>query len=255
MAFLVAGAVLCGMPGLLGQAFSPYRGSFASFRLKVHSRLRTIEADLAAARGEAFHFRQRLGLPPLPAESRRLGTGGASPPEFTDPLEADLRRIALECELVRASLRQVGSRLQARRDLWRHIPMSCPVPSGYVSSRFGNRPDPFDSVSTFHAGLDIRAPSGSPVYATADGVVSQAACQAGHGLMAAVDHGNGFITRYAHAGALLVREGEAVRRGQLIARVGSSGRVTAPHLHYEVRRSGLALNPERFLAIRIGEPD
>jgi murein DD-endopeptidase MepM/ murein hydrolase activator NlpD len=78
--------------------------------------------------------------------------------------------------------------------------------------------------------------------------------QSGYGLLIDLDHQNGFVTRYAHAGELFVKEGDAVRRGQLMARVGSSGRVTAPHLHYEVRRAGVAVNPERFLAVRIGEP-
>lgn len=128
------------------------------------------------------------------------------------------------------------------------IPSLWPV-NGRVNSRFGDRLDPFSGEgSGFHSGVDISAPMGTPVHAAADGVVYAAEYAGGYGRMVVVDHGNGISTRYAHLSRYEVIAGEEVRRGQLIGYSGASGRVTAPHLHFEVRQGSSPVNPSRYLS-------
>lgn len=122
--------------------------------------------------------------------------------------------------------------------------------SGRLLSRFGEREDPFSGEGgEMHAGVDISAASGTPVHAAADGVVEFAAYRAdGYGKMVMIDHGNGLTTRYAHLSRIEVIPGEEIRRGDVLGYSGATGRVTAPHLHFEVRQGGLAVNPYPYLA-------
>ena len=122
------------------------------------------------------------------------------------------------------------------------------------TSGFGMRSDPFIRAPAMHTGLDIRADTGEPARATAAGTVTMAGWNGGYGRMVEVDHGNGFATRYAHLSAIDVEVGQAVRIGQIVGRVGSTGRSTGPHLHYETRVDGDAVDPQRFLraGVRLG---
>jgi len=128
------------------------------------------------------------------------------------------------------------------------VPSGTPVTDGNLSSNFGWRIDPFTGRNAFHEGVDFFADPGTPILAAASGVVVVAEFHPHYGRMVEVDHGNDLVTRYAHAQALHVKVGDIVRRGQRIADVGSSGRSTGPHLHFEVRYRGIAQNPARFLA-------
>ncbi len=228
-------------------------GAFEAPRDRIERRIRVLDEALRAMETEGEILRSRAGLPPVDEDVRKLGVGGTSLAPVADPLEEKLHRLNLECELQAASLREIVDRLRARRELWERIPLIAPISSGYLSSRFGPRLDPFTKRVEMHQGLDMRADTGSPVYASASGIVRAAGRQSGYGLVVIIDHENGLESRYAHAGSLNVREGDTVRRGQLIARVGSSGRVTAPHLHYEVRQFGQPLDPVRFLAADLAE--
>ena len=119
---------------------------------------------------------------------------------------------------------------------------------GYITSPYGRRLDPFNGKGVFHSGMDISAPYGSPVRATADGFVSMAGWDAGLGNTVRILHGNnGFSTTYGHLKEYLVRPGQAVQRGDLIGLVGSTGRTTGAHVHYEVKSKGLTVNPYRYL--------
>jgi len=129
----------------------------------------------------------------------------------------------------------------------RLLPSMPPVHSGYYSSNFGWRIDPFTGANAMHEGVDFVASAGTPVYASAGGVVDYAGLDASYGNMVEIDHGNDIVTRYAHASKVLVKVGQVVRRGQEIAEVGSTGRSTGNHLHFEVRYKGVAQNPVRFL--------
>jgi murein DD-endopeptidase MepM/ murein hydrolase activator NlpD len=115
------------------------------------------------------------------------------------------------------------------------------------TSNFGIRSDPFRGTAAFHPGVDIPCSTGTAVYATADGVIDKAERSGGYGNMVEIDHGRGIQTRFGHLSKILVTAGQKVKRGQLIALSGSTGRSTGPHLHYEVRIDGRAVNPMPFL--------
>ncbi len=127
------------------------------------------------------------------------------------------------------------------------IPSVQPVHSLSFTSNFGIRSDPFRGTAAMHAGVDIPGPIGTPIYATADGIIAHAGRQGGYGNMVEISHGKGIATRYGHLSKILVADNARVTRGQLIALMGSTGRSTGSHLHYEVRIDGHAVNPVPFL--------
>lgn len=132
------------------------------------------------------------------------------------------------------------------------LPTAMPIESyPYLSSSYGWRRNPFNGQLSMHEGLDFSAPDGTPIRTAAGGVVRTVMVHRGYGNMVEIDHGGGLMTRYAHAKTILVKEGEVVTRGQLIARVGSTGLSTGPHLHFEVRQDDKPLDPRVFLA---GQP-
>jgi len=127
------------------------------------------------------------------------------------------------------------------------LPSAAPVKEGFYSSNFGWRLDPFTGKNAMHEGVDYMVPMGTPISAAAGGIVVYADAHPQYGNMVEIDHGNDIITRYAHASRLLVTVGQVVKRGQEVAKVGSTGRSTGNHLHFEVRFKGMAQNPVRFL--------
>lgn len=126
-------------------------------------------------------------------------------------------------------------------------PSRMPIAQTWITSGFGGRADPFGGGAAFHKGIDFHASLGDPVMAVADGVVSYAGTRSGYGNVVEIDHGNGYVTRYAHNSRLLVKVGELVHRGDQVARAGSTGRSTGAHVHFEVWRDGRVVNPSRFL--------
>lgn len=164
-------------------------------------------------------------------------------------LEAEKRLDELEaqCELQQASFIEILGRLEEQETKWAHTPSICPVPNSWTSSGFGKRNDPFTGIPTMHLGLDFSAPLGTPVHATADGVVTWAGWQPEFGRIVDINHGDGMVTRYAHNNKIMVKRGQKVKRGQIISAVGRSGRATAPHLHYEIRVNGTPVNPWRYI--------
>ncbi len=126
-------------------------------------------------------------------------------------------------------------------------PTGRPVTEGYISSAFGERMDPFDGEEAFHRGVDFAADAGSAVLAVATGIVTWSGPRAGYGVLVEVSHGNGYVTRYGHNSRVLVKVGETVERGEAIAEVGSTGRSTGPHVHFEVLRNGAQINPAAFV--------
>jgi murein DD-endopeptidase MepM/ murein hydrolase activator NlpD len=127
------------------------------------------------------------------------------------------------------------------------VPSQKPVDNISVNSGFGVRSDPFRGGRAMHAGVDIPGPIGTPIYATADAIVGRTGWIGGYGNMIELEHGKGIQTRYGHLSAILVAPGTRIKRGQQIALMGSTGRSTGPHLHYEVRIDGKAVNPRPFL--------
>jgi murein DD-endopeptidase MepM/ murein hydrolase activator NlpD len=164
-------------------------------------------------------------------------------PEFTELLEKLAHQVdvrsdqlgVLEALLVQSSVNR------------KFMPTLAPIVDGWFSSNFGYRIDPFNGEQSFHEGIDFPAEAGTPIVATASGKVIAAEWHPQYGKMIEIDHGNGLVSRYAHASQLFVKEGDLVVRGQKLATVGSTGRSTGPHLHFEVRLNGVPQNPARFL--------
>ena len=179
--------------------------------------------------------------------------------EEIDP--AVLRRIASSSEGVGGPLEPVGGSDATFKQLftsWKKldsisqgaiaVPSEKPVRTAAFTSGYGVRSDPFRGAAAMHAGIDLAGPIGTPIYATADGVVSAAGYNnGGYGNLVKIDHGRGIETRYGHLSAIMVSPGQHIVRGQQIARMGSTGRSTGSHLHYEVRIDGRAVNPIPFM--------
>ena len=127
------------------------------------------------------------------------------------------------------------------------VPSRMPIRNSYVTSGFGTRADPFGRGAATHKGMDFHAKVGDPVMAVAEGVVSFSGVKGGYGNVVDVDHGNGYVTRYAHNSRLVVKPGDLVRAGQEVAKAGSTGRSTGAHVHFEVWENGRVVNPRKFL--------
>lgn len=197
------------------------------------------EARVAAA---ANHLR-RLGLRPERYVKPVVAMGG--PFEPVDG--ADAAAATTDSDAQFRTLFQTWKKLDALEQTAISIPSIQPVDSLSFTSNFGVRSDPFRGVAAMHAGVDIPGPMGTPVYATADGIVSHSGRQGGYGNLVEINHGKGIETRYGHLSKILVAENTRVHRGQLIGLMGSTGRSTGSHLHYEVRVDGRAVNPVPFL--------
>jgi murein DD-endopeptidase MepM/ murein hydrolase activator NlpD len=141
----------------------------------------------------------------------------------------------------------IEAELRAQQVRQALLPHSKPVSDGFIGSGFGWRSDPFSGEMSHHSGIDFAAPSGTPIHAAAGGVVVVAEYHPVWGNIVEVDHGNSLLSRYAHASRLSVAPGDLVKRGQKLAEVGSTGRSTGSHLHFEVHHQGVAQNPAKFL--------
>ena len=198
----------------------------------------------------------QLAMDKLPAivKSRAMGMGGASTQaSAVGPLMPGLRSPEDTFGLLREVLEGLESRLRSvQTDLDNRNALAAATPSiwpahGWLTSTVGHRQDPITGEREFHEGLDIAADRGSRVFSTADGKVIQASYEGGYGNLVVVDHGYGLETRYGHLSAYRVGVGAQVKRGDLVGLVGSTGRSTGPHLHYEVRVNGRLLNPLHLL--------
>jgi len=127
------------------------------------------------------------------------------------------------------------------------IPQGRPIVGGWLSSSYGYRIDPFNGKKTFHSGIDFAAKEGTNVIAVADGIVSYIGDRSGYGELIELDHGNGYVTRYAHNEKIIVKTGERIKKGEAIALLGSTGRSTGPHVHFEVLREGTKIDPYKFV--------
>lgn len=183
-----------------------------------------------------------LGLNPARIVAKQPAMGGPYEAADSAATEADLR-----ADTQFRSLFMTWKKLDTLQQGVIAIPSAQPVAHLNYTSNYGIRSDPFRGTAAMHAGVDIPGPVGTPIYATADGMVDRAERAGGYGNMVELDHGKGIQTRYGHLSKILVEPGTRVHRGQLIALMGSTGRSTGPHLHYEVRIDGRAVNPVPFL--------
>lgn len=189
----------------------------------------------------------------LPAVVKNRAMGGAAAASAAVGLLPALQSPENTFGLLREILQGIENRLTSvRSDVDRRNQLAAATPSiwpahGWLSSAVGSRKDPITGGADYHQGLDISADHGSPVYATADGTVQQASREGAYGNLVTIDHGYGLQTRYGHLSRFDVKAGAKVQRGDIIGRVGATGRATGPHLHYEVRVNGRLLNPLQLL--------
>ena len=228
-----------------------------------------ISGRLFRLESEAAQLSKRIGVlghdaaPALPASTRRKGPTRDEPKD-TEPVgasggpllaphaeAAELGPLAvLDAQLGRVEQQIAGvASIATQRSLEQmRMPTRLPIAGAELTSTFGNRVDPFEHSHAFHAGLDFAARTGTPIASAAGGVVAFAGFRRDYGWVVEIDHGNGLTTRYAHASELLVGPGQVVTPGERIAMVGSTGRSTGPHLHFEVLRAGDHVDPKRYLA-------
>lgn len=218
-----------------------------------------LSGRLIRLEAEASRLGQRVGATPAPAAQPGSPPGQAAARPAGGPLlaplpgsgssfGATLLKLDRDLESLEASLGIVAAAI-ARRDLDRMaFPSRVPVAGVAVSSGFGLRPDPFTGRPARHTGYDYPAPYGTPILASAGGRVRRAGPHGAYGRTVEIDHGDGLVTRYGHASRILVRVGDVVLPGQSIATVGSTGRSTGPHLHFEILRDGAAVRPGPYLA-------
>lgn len=176
------------------------------------------------------------------------------PGDFDAVRPADEDALSMSIDALGEKLRRQSSQLDTLQFLMANrqmesdlTPTGWPVRKGWISSRFGERNDPFTGHREKHAGLDFAGVRGTDVLSVASGVVVWAANRSGYGKTIEIDHGNGYLTRYAHSDDLIVKAGEHVVPGQVIAKMGSTGRASAPHVHFEVLKDGRQVNPGRFV--------
>ncbi len=189
-------------------------------------------------RGE-FDFDQ------APALGGPQGAAGEGP--VVPALDAMLDSMDAQIDDRRRQLTTLQNLILTRELARQIVPGGRPVEAGYISSLYGQRTDPFDGHLATHTGIDFAGVPGTQVLAVADGIVSHAGPDGGYGRLVEITHGNGYVTRYAHNAKLLVQPGQTVKRGDAIALMGSTGRSTGTHLHFEVLRDGRSVNPLSFV--------
>lgn len=199
---------------------------------------------LSGVAPEEFSFRE---LPGRGGAAPSLSLTNTSPELDLVKFGKSLEDFARDIEFRDDYMNVVESALMRDRIQSKMLPTVQPVNVAYNASGFGVRHDPFNGRSAFHEGIDFAAPTGTPIVAAAGGVVIAAEYHYQYGNILEIDHGNDIVTRYAHASRLHAKLGDIVRRGQHIANIGSTGRSTGPHLHFEVRVKGIAQDPQKFL--------
>ncbi len=252
----------------------PLKNEFAALRLDIQLQQR--EVDRLSRENEQNVNALAVRLSELQAASTRMDALGErlvqmgqlaldefdfhEPAPMGGPAEVETMVAASEPELRLAinslgtRLRRQSSQLDALQSLMMNrqiehdlTPAGWPVRKGWISSRFGERIDPFTGERVQHRGLDFAGARGSEVLSVASGVVIWAANRGGYGKMVEIDHGNGYQTRFAHNEKLSVKAGDHVTAGQVIALMGDSGRASSPHVHFEVLKNGARINPAKFV--------
>ena len=198
-------------------------------------------AESQNLKSREFDFQKKPPMGgPLTGELKALGN--------RPDIKLQLQELSADIDMKEAQWQAMDSVLTGRKQEASSYLANIPVRDGYVSSRFGYRTDPFTGNVAFHSGIDFAGPEGSPVYAVAAGVVTWAGDKTGYGNMIEINHGDGYSTRYAHASTINVRVGDMVSKDQLVGHIGSTGRSTGPHLHYEVLVDGHQIDPAMYIA-------
>ena len=221
--------------------------------------LGTISARIFRLESEAQQLSKKIGVlksesPPARAPEREPSSppqvpsgasGGPLLPARTGAV--DVRALDAQLARIEQQITSVANAAAQHSLELMRLPTRLPIAGAELTSTFGNRADPFAHTHAFHSGIDFAARRGTPIASAAGGIVAFAGFRRDYGWVVEIDHGNGLSTRYAHASELLVHAGEVVVPGDRIAMVGSTGRSTGPHLHFEVLRAGDHVDPRRYL--------
>jgi len=263
--FLIGYAVTIGVDGYarLRSAQLDTRNTVLQDELQqFQTRVDHLESTLNHIAQNDARFRSIAGLESIDSEVLQAGVGGPGligpeahslwtiDPSISENLfevSYDLNQLERRARLLSSSLEEATDSVLAHRDLLESTPSILPTPGWLSSSYSESRMHPIHNRPLPHPGVDISAPKGTSIYAAAKGRVIRAGWVVGYGLTIEIDHGFGYVTLYGHASELVASQGEEVQRGDVIARVGSTGIATSPHLHYEVRVQGIAQNPANFI--------
>jgi murein DD-endopeptidase MepM/ murein hydrolase activator NlpD len=224
---------------------------------ELKGKVTTLEYDMADHARFEERVRILADLEPLNNDVWEVGIGGpdlSQPSDIGHPwagalgsINNSVDRLLRQIRLQRSSFDEILAELEKKNEDLTCVPAMRPVDGGYVSSTFGRRRDPFTGRITRHEGVDFSARKGSRVFATADGAVKSAGYDGAYGYTVEIDHGNGIVTKYCHNSKLAVASGQRVKRGDVIAFVGSSGRSSGCHLHYEVNVNGVPQDPMKYV--------
>jgi murein DD-endopeptidase MepM/ murein hydrolase activator NlpD len=214
----------------------------------LSGRLFKLESQ-AGQLSERLRVMQGAAPEPESARGKKGGSGGpALPPRLEQEALDDLGALEARLAQIEQQITLAADASALQHLALMRMPSRLPIEHAELMSSFGNREDPFTGRRAFHAGLDFAAGHGTQIHAAAAGTVAYAGFRPDFGWVVEIEHGNGLTTRYAHASRLLVATGALVTPGEAIATVGSTGRSTGPHLHFEVLRHGEAIDPRRYLA-------
>ena len=232
---------------------------------KIQSRLKELDQQIIDIEEKDKAVRTYAGMPEVDKDIRKLGIGGVTlkKPNLLDnlapavskdisQLHLDIEKLSRQVNFELVSYEKIYDRVKGDIDRIRHIPSIRPVSGGFLNSSFGYRQDPIDDIRRFHQGQDITVPTGTPIFAPADGVVKRAYYIGGFGNHIKLKHSSGYSTTYAHLSKIFVRHGQKIKRGDIIGETGNTGRSTAPHLHYEVHYRGTPKNPLDYFFTQAG---
>ena len=232
---------------------------------KIQSRLKELDQQIIDIEEKDKAVRTYAGMPEVDKDIRKLGIGGVTlkKPNVLDnlapavskeisQLHLDIEKLSRQVNFELVSYEKIYDRVKGDIDRIRHIPSIRPVSGGFLNSSFGYRQDPIDDIRRFHQGQDITVPTGTPIFAPADGVVKRAYYIGGFGNHIKLKHSSGYSTTYAHLSKIFVRHGQKIKRGDIIGETGNTGRSTAPHLHYEVHYRGNPKNPLDYFFTQAG---
>lgn len=228
----------------------------------LQARVKELQDTIGAIGKRDEQIRLFAGLPPVESEVREAGIGGPGSPLLEDdPLyqqnralgrkafgaRVDLDALLRRANVLLASFDEISDTLSRHADRLASTPSIMPT-AGWLSSNFSrSRRHPILHIARPHEGIDVTAPMGAPIVAPASGTVVNVSRERGYGLIVEIDHGNGIVTKYAHCSRALVRKGQKVTRGEVIAAVGNSGLSTGPHLHYEIHINGRVVDPLTYV--------
>ncbi len=250
------GVDLFGLKNLRADSIARENSVLKAQLASLNRRLDSFESTMKDLSKSDGQLRTAVNLPNLPDDVRKVSVGGVA--ENTDyGISADanmvlskaastLDALSREASLQEQSYANILLKYKNNQQLFSHIPAIDPIRGGVISDGFGMRFHPILHMKLMHEGIDLVADVGTPVHATGDGVVSYVGQRGGYGNVVEINHGFGYSTVYGHLKKALVREGQKVKRGQVIALSGDSGLSTGPHLHYEVIKNGVHVNPSAY---------